>query len=250
MLGEMFLLFISLIYPALSFKCETGLYPPKNMKVPNIAKYVINLDLPPFDRWTEVAQDHKAGMINLLNVSKRVLKSKVGSFAATLIIRLSKITMSMIFESLPNPYKSEMMGISVVTGLPVEEVLLYNLFYEFSSFCTSIVARNDEGHLIHGRNLDFGGFDNIKKSYTVPEALKPMVIKLNFQRENRTVYRAVGFGGYVGLLTTLRPGQFSLSINARYSLITRHNFDGGIFHIAQFLLFDHSLGWLGFKGMF
>ena len=35
---------------------------------------------------------------------------------------------------------------------------LYNLFYEFFTVCTSILARDSRGQLFHARNLDFGVF--------------------------------------------------------------------------------------------
>ncbi|KAH9507851.1 Acid ceramidase [Bulinus truncatus] len=38
------------------------------------------------------------------------------------------------------------------------EVVLYNLFYEFSDFCTSIITEDYTGTLYHVRNLDFGLF--------------------------------------------------------------------------------------------
>jgi acid ceramidase len=37
------------------------------------------------------------------------------------------------------------------------EVVLYNIFYEVSSLCTSIVGQDQNGNILHGRNLDFGG---------------------------------------------------------------------------------------------
>ncbi len=55
-------------------------------------------------------------------------------------------------------YGAEMKGIANVTGLDVGEVLLYNIFYEVSSLCTSIVAQDDTGNVYHARNLDFGLF--------------------------------------------------------------------------------------------
>ena len=40
----------------------------------------------------------------------------------------------------------------------VGDIILYNIFYEIFSMCTSIVAESETGELIHGRNLDFGLF--------------------------------------------------------------------------------------------
>ena len=35
---------------------------------------------------------------------------------------------------------------------------MYNMAYELEGGCTSIVAQDAEGHVLHGRNLDFGLF--------------------------------------------------------------------------------------------
>ena len=38
------------------------------------------------------------------------------------------------------------------------EMVLFNLFYEFFTVCTSIVAEDPAGNFVHARNLDFGLF--------------------------------------------------------------------------------------------
>ncbi len=81
-------------------------------------------------------------------------------------------------DTLPAPYGDEMKGISQASGLPLGklneilqldrklyfivfcylgEVVLYNIFYEVSSYCTSVVGQDQNGNIFHGRNLDFGG---------------------------------------------------------------------------------------------
>lgn len=42
--------------------------------------------------------------------------------------------------------------------LALGEVVLYNIFYEASTACTSIIGQNENGQLLHARNLDFGLF--------------------------------------------------------------------------------------------
>jgi hypothetical protein len=48
-----------------------------------------------------------------------------------------------------------MESLSSILGLPVWQTLLVNSIVDFSSYCTSIVARMQNGTIIHGRNLDF-----------------------------------------------------------------------------------------------
>ncbi len=44
------------------------------------------------------------------------------------------------------------------TCLYLGEIVFYNIFYEISSLCTSVVAEDQNGNVFHGRNLDFGLF--------------------------------------------------------------------------------------------
>lgn len=36
------------------------------------------------------------------------------------------------------------------------------------------------------------------------EYLRPLVVKLNFNKQNRTIYKSVGFAGYIGILTAVK----------------------------------------------
>lgn len=47
-------------------------------------------------------------------------------------------------------------GISQATNVTIEDLALLNSFYELSRFCTSILAKDNKGNLLHARNLDFG----------------------------------------------------------------------------------------------
>ena len=46
--------------------------------------------------------------------------------------------------------------LSLSLSLSAGDVVLYNVFYEIFSVCTSIVAESENGTLMHVRNLDFG----------------------------------------------------------------------------------------------
>ena len=63
-----------------------------------------------------------------------------------------------VAKSLPSVYYEEIVGISKATGLEVSEITVYNIFYEAFTFCTSIIMEDKNGHIYHGRNLDFGLF--------------------------------------------------------------------------------------------
>jgi acid ceramidase len=61
-------------------------------------------------------------------------------------------------DRLPSPFKEEIQGMSELTGIPYGEMVLYNIFYELFTVCTSVIAKNADGTLYHARNLDFGLF--------------------------------------------------------------------------------------------
>ena len=43
-----------------------------------------------------------------------------------------------------------------IIGIPVVQTVTVNMITEFSTYCTSIVARNERNEIMHVRNLDFG----------------------------------------------------------------------------------------------
>ncbi len=48
------------------------------------------------------------------------------------------------------PYASELRGVANATGLDLGWVVTYNLFYEITAFCTSVVAQHANGTIFHG----------------------------------------------------------------------------------------------------
>ena len=75
------------------------------------------------------------------------------------LFRLVDRYLPRVARSLPEPYYSELRGISSVTDIPLGEITLYNIFYELFSACTSLIAQEAaDGHVYHARNLDFGLF--------------------------------------------------------------------------------------------
>jgi len=49
------------------------------------------------------------------------------------------------------------------------------------------------------------------------EALRPLLININFQMQEKTVFMTTQYAGYVGVLTAIRPGAFSLSVDSRFN---------------------------------
>lgn len=48
-------------------------------------------------------------------------------------------------------------------------------------------------------------WDVKNKSWIISEKLKPLVVNLDFKRNNQTVFKSTNFAGYVGMLTGIKP---------------------------------------------
>jgi len=220
-------------------KCANGLYPPDPST--KVGSYVINLDLPPEQRWAELAKE-KGPQIKALITAFKDFIADWGN-ATKAIIDFIDAKGGALDATLPQPFAGEITGLATATGIPVGEMLLYNLFYEFFTVCTSIVAQDEKGEMYHARNLDFGlfiGWDIRNKTWSVTEKLRPLIVNLDWQRGGQTVFKSVNYAGYTGILTAIKPKLFTFSMNERF------NVDGGYIGIIKWLLGDHKQKWMGF----
>ncbi|MGH0121314.1 UNVERIFIED_CONTAM: hypothetical protein FKN15_070375 [Acipenser sinensis] len=179
-----------------------------------------------------------------LNSLIQVIKDFVNAFVPSgELVKLVDKDLPLLLDSLPSPFNEEIKGIAYVSGVPLGEVLLFNIFYEVFTVCTSLVAEDTTGKLYHARNLDFGlflGWDIKNKSWAVTEQLRPMVANLDFQKNNKTIFKATNFAGYVGLLTGIKPGLFTLTMNERFNL------DGGYIGLLEWILGRRDGMWMSF----
>lgn len=89
-------------------------------------------------------------------------------------------------------------------GGNLSDVIILNFAYEISAFCTSIVAQDINGHVYHGRNLD----------YPHP-VLRNLTVNVVFFKNGKVAYRGTSFAGYVGLWTGQSPNKFTVSGDQR-----------------------------------
>uniref|UniRef100_A0A4W4H394 Acid ceramidase n=1 Tax=Electrophorus electricus TaxID=8005 RepID=A0A4W4H394_ELEEL len=129
---------------------------------------------------------------------------------------------------------------------PLGEVVLFNIFYEVFTVCTSVVTEDLNGekcNIYHARNLDFGlflGWDQKNQTWTLTEKLKLLVVNIDFSQNNRTLFRSTSFAGYVGILTGIRPREFTLTMNERFSI------DGGYIGILEWIFGKREGMWMSF----
>jgi len=89
--------------------------------------------------------------------------------------------------------------------VPVSRVILANYAYEYVAFCTSIIAKESSGTIMHMRILDF----------IAPELQKPQTYIGEFYRGGKMIFSAVMTGGTPTFPTGYKQGAFSITLNQR-----------------------------------
>lgn len=175
-------------------------------------KYVIDLDLPPEDRWAQVAKDYSSYYPLLLAALEKYLpKDLVNALTGT---------MSRLDELFPYPYGDELKGFVKHGGgnVTLGEMVLGNVIYDLTAFrkffeprksgaCTSIVASDPQGTVYHGRNLDYHLFESF---------LNRMTVVVQFKKGNNpNVFTGTTFAGFIGFFTGCKEKAVSVSMNER-----------------------------------
>ncbi|KJH51350.1 hypothetical protein DICVIV_02469 [Dictyocaulus viviparus] len=175
-------------------------------------RYVVDLDRAPADRWNEVVHDH----LDLISSFMRTAESYVPKHILPVAFFIAK----QLNRFFPHEYAEEIRGIARESGLPMGYIVSMNILYDILAFdrkhilrigCTSIVAQNGDGIILHGRNLDYG-VENLLKNITI------LVDFVRLQGQTKVIaYSGITFA----MSTTLLTGQndaFSVSLNARCKL--------------------------------
>ncbi|XP_063165845.1 acid ceramidase [Candoia aspera] len=221
--------------------CKIHEYPPAGPTYKGtIPDYIINLDLPPSKRWVQLALDKTAELKTVIKAIKVIVSTFIhsGKFMASL-----DSILAWLGSTLPYPFNEEIKGIATAIDVPLGDVVAFNIFYEIFTVCTSIIAEDKTGKLYHARNLDFGlflGWDIRNSSWSTTQKLKRLMVSLDFQKNNKTVFKSANFAGYVGVISGVKQGIFTLTMNERFSL------DGGYIGIFEWLLGKRDGWWMGF----
>jgi len=105
--------------------------------------------------------------------------------------------------------------------------------------------------MLHARNMDFGlglGFTDVLRNIT---------IQVDFQSKNKTVYRGTTFVSFIGFLSAMRPGGFSVTVDTRFLTgglmpvweeIINSILSGKKAYLVSFLVRDAVAGQSDFKG--
>jgi len=191
-------------------------------KRPTTARlFTVDLDLPAQKRWAPVYSDPM--FANATQDIHNYFAANVPSWSIPILQKIAKDVRGHFQD-----YGEEMLGIAEALKAPLGEVVLVNLVYALEGvagsdcttsnttgpckkkqdgpgLCTSLVAEAASGQMWHGRNMD----------WNFPEVLRKYIFDVDFVRGGKPVFRGTTVVGLAGLLHGLKPGHFSISLNAR-----------------------------------
>ncbi|XP_071972289.1 N-acylethanolamine-hydrolyzing acid amidase-like [Engystomops pustulosus] len=167
-------------------------------------RYNISLDLKPEKRWNHVLQDYN--VTDLKGYVEGLLHFIKPSQSKELLFALADVYITWFAQE---PYAGEMRGMAKAVDIPLSEIVVLNLMYEYIA-CTSIIIEDAKGSIYHGRNMDF----------IFPNMLKKITIDVDFIKNGQVEYTGTTFVGFVGLWTGQKPYQFTISANARENNIS------------------------------
>lgn len=208
-----------------------------DVSVPSTAEtappvYIIDLSLPPAQRYAEVAHAYKVSLGNLQHLLDQVIQLvPVFDWVIHFVARLLLRRVHSIEQT------EELRGISQVACAPMYLLVAYNVLLDLFMGCTSGGARvqapeSSEPRMMHFRTLD----------WDMPE-LRNVIVQYDFieQPGGPVIASTISYVGFVGVLTGVRK-DLSVSLNFR----PYHNNDASLWANTKFRF--HQLAvLLGFR---
>lgn len=154
--------------------------------------YIINLDLPAEERWNEIGKVYKKEIKQLLKYSQKIMGSMLSATKWT-----AWLFSNYVF------YIDELKGLAKAAEVDLSELILAQLCYEMFSCCTSLVIATEDKDF-HFRTMD----------WEMPE-LSDLTINIDFCKNDMVLYKATTWAAYIGVLTGVRKGIGSVSLNYR-----------------------------------
>ncbi|KAL3881916.1 hypothetical protein ACJMK2_028303 [Sinanodonta woodiana] len=162
-----------------------------------LPKYQVNLDLSPETRW--------ASIVTNFQYLDAYIRQIIETYVPKVLMPLVEKIGAAIDNYLQQPYAGELRGIAQALNCSLGDVVIANLIYDISAFCTSIVSQDDQGQIWHSRNLD----------YNFGDMLRNLTVHVEFVSQGQIVYSAITYAGYIGILTGQRPKDYSITVNQR-----------------------------------
>lgn len=174
-------------------------------------RFVIDLSLPPEQRYLEVCAALKSEMINLTSLFDEVVGEMVPFVSLKWLHRLCSTFLRGVYSKEEN---AELKGISKATGVDMYLLVCFNVLLDLFMGCSSGGAVVRAGadldcgsKMVHFRTLDWD-----------MDSLRRVVVQLDFvlDKDGPVVASSITYAGFVGVLTGVRKG-LSLSLNFRHT---------------------------------
>jgi N-acylethanolamine-hydrolysing acid amidase len=110
-------------------------------------RFTVDLDLPPQQRWVEIMHRYRQ--------DTQIIMNDITSFFPKPLLPLFERLALYLDDYFPAPFPDELRGVALGLNMSLSDVVILNILYDFSAFCTSIVAQDKNGNIYHARNLDY-----------------------------------------------------------------------------------------------
>ncbi|KAL6722110.1 hypothetical protein ACLMJK_001216 [Lecanora helva] len=172
----------------------------------SVPQYIINLALPPKERYKHVAMNFKSQAAELPALFDEIVRDFLPTISIRKVRLLSCFALRRVHGREEN---EELQGISEVIGIDMWLLVAFNVLLDLFMGCTSggvkVEYNDSDVRMLHFRTLDWG-----------MDPLRKMTVHLDFVEKDggEVIASSLGYLGYVGILTGVRKG-LSMSLNFR-----------------------------------
>ncbi|GAB5418972.1 MAG: hypothetical protein Crog4KO_00470 [Crocinitomicaceae bacterium] len=160
-------------------------------------EHIIDLDKPASERWTFLAQ-YSDEINELLGCYLKDFQGEEEIFEGLDFFKE---------QAVATEYLQEIDYIASITKYTPNEVLMANLYYDALKFyfgCTAFAFESEDG-VLHSRNLDWHTDNNLLSKHSRI---------FNFQKGGKTLFKSVGWLGFIGVLSGIKQNRFTVTLNA------------------------------------
>ncbi len=161
-----------------------------------VPEFTIDFDIDPSIRYNEVFAHFKEPLQEMERLFYQTVPPQYRGFF--------KVNEEQFKQVNPHVYFA-MESLANILEIETQQAILVNSIVDFYSFCTSIVARMENGTIIHARNLDFD----------YPETMNELVYLAKYVEGGVMVAEAPSLAGYIGAYTGMKKDKFTISYNVR-----------------------------------
>eukprot|EP00930_Biecheleria_cincta_P063628 TRINITY_DN4916_c0_g1_i4.p1 TRINITY_DN4916_c0_g1~~TRINITY_DN4916_c0_g1_i4.p1 ORF type:complete len:403 (+),score=66.42 TRINITY_DN4916_c0_g1_i4:66-1274(+) len=176
-----------------------------------VPSFDIHLETAPELRWAEVTKYYMKDILAMGETFNRTLHNKF-------TVEELKEWADVLSNGVPKEFLDEFRGMEKIVNSPLwtaDHILLFNHLYELESptMCSGLLAAQEDGTVIHGRNMDYSFL------YKMPDGSThdwpDVTYDVNFWREGKKIITSVAWPMSVGIHTAMRYDGWTFEQNTR-----------------------------------